>query len=484
MKRRWVILSILVIIGLLIYASFFIPNLKTNIKDEKIETTDRNPTNTNIVIALEPPETVYKIYPETSHLAFGYDESIVKIILFVDFSNKKSIEAIKIFKEIISQKKDVSLYLYSFPIYQSELSLPLSNLFILSIKNNKMREFLDFIEKNNINQESITEFAKTNQIEPNIVFQKYSENDLSKLLALNDMNLGINFGVKIPPSYFINGVRIDGLKPKDKISEIVDKSYEEAVNLMNKGVNKDQVYNEIVKKGKEVAYQIKVKDRHQEKDNSNINNIYEEDLRYVPYKGPRFAPVTIILFVDYECPYSKRFYPILSTIIKKYPNDVRLFVKHYPLSSHQRSYDVARVLASALIQKKFWPLFEKIMEYPEFPDENKIYELASTLNIDIEQLKTMKDSYKVSNYVENDVQKGIELGLKVIPTMYINGVKYEGILSSSQLDRIITAEIKTAKKLLEEGLKYEELYNNLVKRNKLKNLLNKGIKKPYIEQIK
>ncbi len=487
MKRRWIFISFLVLISIIVYIGLFFFYSPDNKSGHISQKELRNPSNTNIVVTLEPPDTIYKIYPESSRLIFGDEDAIVKIILFADFSDSKSINAIKLVKEIVLQEKDVSLYIYSFPVYKNDYSIVLSNLFIQSVNKGRKDKFLEFVESNNVNDlQQITNFIERSGIDKDLIFAKYTEKDLAKLPALSDMNLGVNFGVSVPPVYFINGLRVDGLKPKDKILEIVKENFNRAEGLLKNGMEKKEIYNELVKNGKEVAFKLQVKDRVEDQNANNYtdNNIYEEDLRYVPLRGPRYAPVTIVLFVDYECPYTKRFYPILSSIMKRYEKDVRLFVKHYPISNHKRSDEVAKFLASALVQKKFWVLFDKIMEDPDFTDENKIYEISAGLGIDIEQLKSNKDSDRIKKYVENDKEKGSQLGIGVLPTIFINGVRYEGVISAAMLEKIIINEKKIAERLKDEGIKEEELYDNLVKRNRLKNIMNKGIKKPYIEKIR
>lgn len=489
MKRKWIFTSIVVVIAIIIYIGIFMYSKRSNVNygSSTEKSLKRNPSNTNIVIQNEPPDTIYKIYPDPERLLYGGKDSPVKILLFVDFSNEKSIRTIRIFKDIIGDNIDgYALYLYSFPIYQNPLSLPLSALFIRSIKEGALAEFVDFVlSKDELKREDILSFIKDRGIDPQEIFQQYKENSLEKLPALNDMNKGVNFGVKIPPTFFVNGMRIDGFKKEEDIKEILKAQEEKVAEMIKGGVPKSDIYNEIVKDGKEVAYKIKISDRTvnlKEAVKEDVN-IYEEDLRFVPYHGNRYAPVTIVLFVDYECPYTKRFFPILKSTIQKYEGDVRLFIKHYPLSSHKRSLDVAKILASALMQRKFWVLFEKIMEHPGTVDEDTIFRLALEGGLDLDSLKSGKDSEKVRLYVENDMEKGRELGIKVLPTLYINGVRYEGVISANSLNRIIESEKKIAEKLLNQGVSYENLYDTIVRMNRLKNF-SKKIEKPYIEKIR
>jgi protein-disulfide isomerase len=305
------------------------------------------------------------------------------------------------------------------------------------------------------------------------------------------MNLGVNFGVSVPPAFFVNGLRVDGFTDNSRLRAVVDAQIRKAQEMIERGTDRRMVYDEIVKNGKETAFIVKVEDR----DNTNKNigkgsgelpNIYEEDLRYVPIKGPRYAPVTIVVFLDYECPYSKRYYEVIKSVMERHEKDIRVFIKHFPLSTHQRSIEVAKYLASALAQKKFWLLFDKIMSYPEFADEKAILRFASEVQIDVDRLKELKDSENIRRFVENDMEKGYELQIKILPTTYINGIRYEGVLSTVKLSSIIEKELINANRLIESGVKMEELYDNLVRMNRVSNLTNleNKLKKPYMEKIK
>ena len=490
MKRRWILVSIFIVVGVLIYAGLFLSRIEKDKKD-KIES-KRSPSNTNVVIKMEGPDTIYKIKPDKNRLLYGYDDSIVKIIAFVDFSNSSSIRAIRALREIASEKKDVAVYLYSFPVYKNGLSMPLSNLFIHLVNKGRMREFIDYIcEKDDWGEEEIKNYLIKSEIKIENIFVDYGQGDLSKLPALNDMNLGVNFGVSVPPAFFVNGLRVDGFTDNSRLRAVVDAQIRKAQEMIERGTDRRMVYDEIVKNGKETAFIVKVEDR----DNTNKNigkgsgelpNIYEEDLRYVPIKGPRYAPVTIVVFLDYECPYSKRYYEVIRSVMERYEKDIRVFIKHFPLSTHQRSIEVARYLASALAQKKFWLLFDKIMSYPEFADEKAILRFASEVQIDVDRLKELKDSEYIRRFVENDMEKGYELQIKILPTTYINGIRYEGVLSTVKLSSIIEKELINANRLIESGVKMEELYDNLVRMNRVSNLTNleNKLKKPYMEKIK
>ncbi|MCX7959762.1 MAG: hypothetical protein N3B13_12020, partial [Deltaproteobacteria bacterium] len=121
MKRKWTVTSILVSVAIITYIGFFLLRSDKEVKqnDNASKEVARNPSNTNIVVTVEPPDTVYKIYPQKERLAGGREDAIVKILLFADFSDSKSLDALRILKEMVLTNKEVSLYIYAFPVYKN-----------------------------------------------------------------------------------------------------------------------------------------------------------------------------------------------------------------------------------------------------------------------------------------------------------------------------------------------------------------------------
>lgn len=489
MSRRWTLVSFLLVLGLLIYVGLYLRgNFKTEIDRGTVERGVVTPTNSSLIVTREASDTIFAIDPDNSRRIAGPIDAPVRAILFLDFSNSSSIDMLRTFIKLSEEMDaDLSVYLYSFPRYKNELSLPLSALFIESIKKNSLGEFVRWLVKGYpVSKKDTEEFVKKIGADPGVVFAEVKGESITKILAIEDLDLGVNFGVVLPPSCFINGVRIDGNKGYSEIRKIVDEHRSRSLQLINAGKKREDVYREIIKDGRKTAYQIKVSTGDDLEKIRKYPNLYEEDLRYVPYKGPYIAPVTIVMFVDYECPYSKRFFPVIKSAIERYSNDLRVFVKHYPLSTHKRSVEVAKTLASALYQKGFWTMFEKVMEYPEFTDEGRLMTIAAEVGLDVERLKTGREAEEIERYTLRDMEDGARLGVKTLPTIYINGVKYEGVMAPARLFNIIEIEREFANKLLKGGIKPERLYDTLVERNQFKNIvdMDRIIKKPYMEKIR
>ena len=174
---------------------------------------------------------------------------------------------------------------------------------------------------------------------------------------------------------------------------------------------------------------------HSEKDNTLILSggtakvikriqfdfIYPIDISGLPFKGPEKAPVTIVVFDDYQCPYCVRLNPVLEKVLKKYPENVKLVIKHFPLRMHKFAKKAARASLAAHQQDKFWEYHDMVFENYKGLNDEKFPEFAATLGLDVEKFKTNTDSNPIADILKKDMAHGKTAGVRGTPTVFING---------------------------------------------------------------
>jgi len=166
----------------------------------------------------------------------------------------------------------------------------------------------------------------------------------------------------------------------------------------------------------------------------------------LPFKGPEKAPVTIAVFDDYQCPYCARLEPQLKQILEKYPQQVKLVIKHFPLRSHAQAMPAAKAALAAYRQGKFWDLHEKLFQNQNQLSEARIKELAQALHLDMGRFeKDMKDPV-IDQMINQDLQNGFQVQVQGTPTVFVNGklvrrADLRGILE------VVEAELKKKKAL-------------------------------------
>ncbi len=178
-----------------------------------------------------------------------------------------------------------------------------------------------------------------------------------------------------------------------------------------------------------------------------------------PAKGPADAPVTLIEFADFECPGCGAAYPVIEKELKRYPNQIRLVFKNYPLSIHKHAEDAARAAMAAHKQGKFWAMHERLFKLqPTPPDGPAIDGIAREIGLDLKKFKDDSLSEAIADEVARDRKLGDKLDLKSTPLIYINGrhfdlehFDYEDFDDWLRLE----IELKTGKKVEPRAVKDE-----------------------------
>ena len=155
----------------------------------------------------------------------------------------------------------------------------------------------------------------------------------------------------------------------------------------------------------------------------DLSVVYELPVNNSATKGPADAPVTLVLFDDFQCPYCARLVPTIEQIMQAYPNQVRVVFKHFPLSMHKFARQAAVASIAARNQGKFWPLHDQLFaNYNQLNDE-KIRALAASVGLDMERFDKDIQDPALQQEVAADMQLGTSSGVRGTPAVYINGVQ-------------------------------------------------------------
>lgn len=181
---------------------------------------------------------------------------------------------------------------------------------------------------------------------------------------------------------------------------------------------------------------------YEKKDMSAVN------LTDVNAKGPENAPVTIVEYSDFQCPYCARAYQTIENeILKKYGKKVRFIFKHFPLDFHPWAMNAAIATECAAIQKKelFWKLysnfFEKQSEVNPDNVKSKAIEWLSKEGIDKGKFEKCYDNKETKAKVEKDRQEGMSLGVSGTPGFFVNGIFLGGAMPAQKFEEIIEYEL-------------------------------------------
>ncbi len=162
-----------------------------------------------------------------------------------------------------------------------------------------------------------------------------------------------------------------------------------------------------------------------------------------PSRGLETAPITVVEFSDFQCPYCSLAAPKALAMVAAFPDTVRLVFKQFPLDMHSKANLAAQAALAAHAQGRFWPLHDKMFaNFRQLSREN-ILQWASECGIDVLRFTRDLDSGKYRAEVENEVKEGENAGVMGTPTFFINGKRYNGPFDLAALKPIFEAELKS-----------------------------------------
>jgi protein-disulfide isomerase len=157
----------------------------------------------------------------------------------------------------------------------------------------------------------------------------------------------------------------------------------------------------------------------------DYSKVYKIDVTGSPIWGNAKAPVTIVEYSDFQCPYCARATPPLKEVQKKYGDKVRVVFKHFPLSFHRAAKPAAIASMAAAEQGKFWEYHDVLFKNQRGLDASKMEEYAKEAGCDVERFKKDMEQNrdKYTKHVEADFKQGQTVGVRGTPTLFIGGKK-------------------------------------------------------------
>lgn len=161
-----------------------------------------------------------------------------------------------------------------------------------------------------------------------------------------------------------------------------------------------------------------------------------------PAKGPEDAPVTIVEFSDFECPFCSRVLPTLEQVEENYGDQVRIVFRQFPLNIHPNAQKAAEASLCAHDQGKFWEMHDAMFADQQNLGVANLKAKAQEIGLDGEQFDQCLDSGKYADEVAADMRAGVEAGVSGTPALFVNGQLVAGAVPYEQLAEKIDAELK------------------------------------------
>ena len=164
------------------------------------------------------------------------------------------------------------------------------------------------------------------------------------------------------------------------------------------------------------------------------------DVGRAPIRGAVSAPVTVVAFFDYECPYCARGERMLGELERRYPS-VRVAFKQRPLPFHEHAALAARAALAADEQGRFAEYHARIFASQSALDRASLERYATELGLDLGRFREALDSPRVAARIDDDRTQADELGVAGTPTFFVNGRRVVGAQPLDQLTPLVEASL-------------------------------------------
>lgn len=162
-------------------------------------------------------------------------------------------------------------------------------------------------------------------------------------------------------------------------------------------------------------------------------------------RGNPNAPVTIVEFSDFQCPFCRTAEPAIKEVLERYKDKVRFSYRDFPIARiHPMAKQAAEASRCAGEQGKFWEYHDLLYANQANLDQAGLIGHARTLGLDMDRFSTCLTTGKFEALVESDLQVGIKAGVSGTPAFYINGVYLSGAQPVSGFEKIIQDELTAA----------------------------------------
>jgi protein-disulfide isomerase len=160
-----------------------------------------------------------------------------------------------------------------------------------------------------------------------------------------------------------------------------------------------------------------------------------------PARGPSNAPIEMIEFSDFQCPYCVRAYPTLMQVLNTYGDRIRLVYRHYPLPNHPNARPAAEAAQCVNEQGKFWQYHDKLFTSNGRLSEDDLKRSAAEVGVDAAKFAACVESRKFKDDVNADIVAGDQAGVSGTPAFFINGRVLTGAQPFEAFKRIIDEEL-------------------------------------------
>jgi protein-disulfide isomerase len=191
--------------------------------------------------------------------------------------------------------------------------------------------------------------------------------------------------------------------------------------------------------------------------------VFEDD----PFLGAADAPVTIVAYTDFQCPFCKRVEPTLTSLQTRYGNDLRIVWKDFPLPFHKEAkpaHEAGRVVYELGGSKAFFKFRDLAFAGSKELEPSNFERWAQQAGVSVNQFRS-RSTDKARQKVDDNIAEAARVGVRGAPSFFINGVFLSGAQPQNKFEEVIDRQLTAAKQRVAAGTSRERVYVELTNEN-------------------
>jgi protein-disulfide isomerase len=275
-----------------------------------------------------------------------------------------------------------------------------------------------------------------------------------------DAALAEQLAVQGTPTFFVNGRPLIGAQPLDRFRALIDEELARADAALAAGVIRPRLYEVLTRDG--LAKAPPPAPARTDEDSDRVVPVELGDTTGIT-KGPSDAPVTIVEFSDFQCPFCARAETTIDRILQAYPGKVRVVWRDFPLPFHENATPAALLARAARGQGRFWQLHKQLFASQAALDRAGLERAATAAGVDPAQVRAALEQPATRAALNADVAAASKLGVRGTPTFFVNGRRLVGAQPFERFKTVIDEELVRTDALLAKGTPRAKLYDTLMK---------------------
>ncbi len=254
-----------------------------------------------------------------------------------------------------------------------------------------------------------------------------------------DSQLGSSVGASGTPTLFFNCRQFVGARPWEQMKAVADEELAKANGLLKGGKPGPDFYEKACQANLAAAPAAGAAAAPAKLAPGQLA-LRADD----PVRGNPKAPVTLVLFSDFQCPFCSRVEPTLQQAMQEYGDKLRIVWKHQPLPFHPNAMPAAEAAEAAREQGKFWQMHDKLFADQRALSDAAYDQYARELGLDLKRFAEARASGRARARIAEDQALASRIGATGTPTMFVNGEKVEGAVPYPMLKAAIDRQLQAA----------------------------------------